>query len=378
MTDEKTKTGSLKKLNHRGRASQVRIYFGKLIRMFVFQNDWKVLPLSALIAGMVAMVIRNDCFMTREGMLKGALALSCVALWNGCFNSIQVICRERDILKREHRSGMHVSSYVISHVLYQGLLCLAQAVLTLYVCRVFGVKFPKEGILMSLFSMELTVTVFLITFAADMLSLFLSSLVHSTTAAMTIMPFVLVFQLVFSGGIFSVPEQLSGVSELTISKYGMRCIAAEGGYNELPMMSGWNTLSGMRNSRLQGSFTVGQALEFLNTADGEEAEEIRDYKIFGVLRTGDLMDVYRTDPEYEELREEEIHVDVSIGEVIDTIGEETVKNAVLEKTGASAQKADYERTESNILRCWLDLGLFSLAFFFLTMVSLKFIDLDKR
>ena len=35
---------------HRGRIAQIPIYLGKDFRMFIFQNDWKVLPMSALIA----------------------------------------------------------------------------------------------------------------------------------------------------------------------------------------------------------------------------------------------------------------------------------------------------------------------------------------
>ena len=118
-------------IRHRGRGAQVLIYFGKLLRMFVYQNDWKVLPMAALIAGLVGMVVRNKFFINMEGTLMGAFAMVCVCIWNGCFNSIQVICRERDVIKREHRSGMHISSYIVSHMMYQAQLCLAQTIVTL-------------------------------------------------------------------------------------------------------------------------------------------------------------------------------------------------------------------------------------------------------
>ena len=95
---------------HRERGAQVWICLGKLIRMFVYQSDWKVLPMSALIAGLVGMVIRVKMFLNMEGTILGAFSLVCVCIWNGCFNSIQVICRERDVIKREHRSGMHISA----------------------------------------------------------------------------------------------------------------------------------------------------------------------------------------------------------------------------------------------------------------------------
>ena len=124
---------------HRGRGAQVFIYLGKLLRMFVYQSDWKVLPMAALIAGLVGMVVRRKFFVNMEGTVMGAFAMVCVCIWNGCFNSIQVICRERDVIKREHRSGMHISSYITAHMIYQALLCLMQVVVTLVVTKQVGV-----------------------------------------------------------------------------------------------------------------------------------------------------------------------------------------------------------------------------------------------
>ena len=83
------------RIRYRGRFSQIQIYLGKLLRMFLYQSDWKVLPMSAMVAGLVGLVIRRRFFTTMEGTLMSALAVTCLCLWNGCFNSIQVICRER-------------------------------------------------------------------------------------------------------------------------------------------------------------------------------------------------------------------------------------------------------------------------------------------
>lgn len=80
-----------RRIRHRGRASQIPIYVGKQLRFFIYQSDWKVLPMAAIIAALVNMVIRKDFFLTMEGNLKGAFALTCVAIWNGCFNSIQSV-----------------------------------------------------------------------------------------------------------------------------------------------------------------------------------------------------------------------------------------------------------------------------------------------
>ena len=131
-TTDKNKKPEIKR-RYRGRIGQVQIYLGKLLRMFLYQNDWMVLPMAALVAGLVGIVIRWRLFRSMEGTLVSSLAVACVCLWNGCFNSIQVICRERDVIKREHRSGMHISSYISAHMIYQALLCLLQTGITVYV-----------------------------------------------------------------------------------------------------------------------------------------------------------------------------------------------------------------------------------------------------
>ena len=113
------KSSRVRRIRHKGRGSQILIYLGKQFRFFINESDWKVLPMAAVIAALVGMVIRRRFFVNMEGSLIGAFALSCMAIWNGCFNSIQSVCRERAIIKREHRSGMHISSYVAAHMIYQ-------------------------------------------------------------------------------------------------------------------------------------------------------------------------------------------------------------------------------------------------------------------
>ena len=231
-------------IRHNGRGSQVLIYLGKQFRFFVNQSDWKVLLMAGVIAALVAVVIRKRMFINMEGALIGGFALACVALWNGCFNSIQSVCRERAIVKREHRSGMHISSYVAAHMIYQFFLCTLQTALTMYVLQGVGVKFPAEGVITPWMIVDVGITMLLISYAADMMSLFLSSISHTTTSAMTLMPFVLIFQLVFSGGIIPLPAWSQPLSNFTISNYGVKALTSQGGYNELPMVAVWNAVSG--------------------------------------------------------------------------------------------------------------------------------------
>ena len=384
MPETTVKTGRQVRLRHIGRLGQTGVYLGKLLRMFLYQNDWKVLPMSALIAGLVGMVVAGRFHEYMEGSAMSALAIMCACLWNGCFNSIQVICRERGVIKREHRSGLHISAYILAHMLYQALLCLAQAGISLYVFRLIGVSFPARGAIFPSFMAEFFISMFLITYAADMMSLWISTLAHSTTAAMTIMPVVLIIQLVFSGGMMTLPERFARVQDFTISSWGLKLITAQSDYNSQPLSTAWNSLWGMRNTEVTASFTVGQALEFLEKSDNASVRELRDARLFsgnpllGSITLGQVADMLRTDEGAQELRDQTINIKTTLGKLMDIVGTDKVRSYVLETTTQSAYKEEYAYTLDNIADYWSILLLFSVVFAGLATVTLEFIDRDKR
>ncbi len=158
------------------------------------------------------------------------------------FNSIQAICRERAVIKREHRAGLHITSYVAAHIVYQFFLCSAQVAITLIVCRALGVQYPEKDSIGIGITAKLFITLLLITFAADMMALMISAIVHSQMAAMTVMPFMLIIQLVFSGFIM-LPDYLKDVSRLMISKWGVQGLCVISDYNSLPAVMIWNKMS---------------------------------------------------------------------------------------------------------------------------------------
>ena len=385
MPDPKEGKGARKiRIRYRGRINQVPIYLGKLLRMFLYQNDWKVLPMAAMVAGLVGLVIRRRFFYTMEGTLMSALAVTCVCIWNGCFNSIQVICRERDVIKREHRSGMHISSYIVSHMIYQALLCLLQTGITLYVTVLVGVQYPFEGFFTPLFLIDFFISLFLITYAADMMSLWISALCRSTTTAMTVMPIVLILQLVFSGGMMSLPARAEPITNFIISNYGLKLITAQADYNHLPLGSAWNTVERMRSNEIKGEVTVGQILDFLGDEEDPTVQEIRDIEVtdedflLQKLTVGDLVDLISADEDSEEYRNQTVEIDTTVDEVIRLIGEDKVHDYIVETTSATAREEAYELTALNILSYWSYLILFSLSFAALAMITLEFIDRDKR
>ena len=406
MSEMNMNTGRQMTVRHRGRGSQVSIYLGKLLRMFVYQNDWKVLPMAAVIAGLVGMVIRNRLFLTMEGTLMGGFALVMVCIWNGCFNSIQVICRERDVIKRRHRSGMHISSYVVSHMLYQALLCVMQTLVTLYVTRLVGVKYDLgTPVVTPWFLVDFGISMFLITYASDMLSLWVSCLAKSTTTAMTIMPFVLIFQLVFSGGMMTLPAWTNAITPLTISNPALKVLAAQGDYNTRPVMTIWNTVNGMRGKEVSATVTLGQVYDLLQNENIESVAKLRGADIseainlntlleqFGVtemvdlpegklpdlhMTVGDLIDTIISNSEVQAHQSDGYTFESTVGGLIEMAGEDRVADILQNRVAEASQNASYDNTRANILNYWLRLLIFVLAFALLSTITLEFIDKDKR
>ncbi len=400
MSENVNETVRRRKIHHRGRLSQVRIYLGKQLRFFVNESDWKVLPMAAVIAALVGMVIRNRLFDNMEGTLIGAFALTCVAIWNGCFNSIQAVCRERAIIKREHRSGMHVSSYVAAHMIYQLFLCVAQTALTIYVLQALGVKFSERaGLITPLMIVDIALSMLLISYAADMMSLFISSISRTTTGAMTVMPFILIFQLVFSGGIIPLPKWVQPLSNYTISNYGIRAIASQSDYNGQEMATGWTTLVNMRDTPIDETVTVGQFLELMESPVVEKrrdmevlsqstvnvAAEIAGFRQeeFGQVvekpvKLGEIVDSLKKNQWLQENRDKSFRIKATVGEVLEILGEKKVEKIVKQKTAAAAQKEDYKHTIENVMENWIMLILFIILFAALSMLVLEMIDRDKR
>ena len=311
---------SSNKVRYGGRMEQVGIFLGKHMRMFITEGNWKVLPLSAIIALLVVYVIGKRMFINMEGTAYAAFAITCVCLWNGVFNSIQVVCKERGIIKREHRAGLHISSYLASHMIYQAMISLIQVLMSLIIFLIFGVKMPSTGIVTGSFLLDLCITMFLITFASDMLGLMVSCIVHTPVAAMTVMPFVLIVQLVFANFVIPLNNLGRQLSHGTISRWGIQSICAVSNYNS------------------QESTVL---LTALNTMSDNDPESLTN-KMQRVLQI------------------------------------EEVNHAVGRMTADRMQKAEYSFTAGNVLFNWGILLAFTLLYVLIGLLFLEGVDRDKR
>lgn len=305
---------------------------------------------------------------------------------------------------------------------------------------------------------------------------------------MTIMPFVLIFQLVFSGGMLTLPAWTKALTHFTISNPGLKVIAAQADTNNRPYATISSLVGKMRENEIGGTFTVGQVLDILQDEDNPAIAELRakqlgkvmtlrelktaldnsaafsafkkehiledftigdalqlmlesedldrvrgyrfggmspftfgdllqtildseetsplmekkilhlttvgdaldaigssdllekygDLEVGGIITLGEAVDRLADNPDVQARRSQEITIRTTLGKVLDIVGEAKVKAFLEEKAAAVSYTPDYECTGDNVIGYWMNLFIFILAFAALAMITLEFIDKDKR
>ena len=217
------------------RVDQIKVYVEKSFRIFKNDKGYTVFISTAIIALIISGVVGSDMFVGFRETQSGAFALVCAGIWIGIFNSIQSICSERAIIKREYRTGLHISSYVVARMIHDVIISFIEAVIVTVIFFIIRGG-PESGIFMLPF-FEILMTMFLVIYSADVLGLAVSAIVKNETIAMTVMPFVLILQLVMSGVIFELEGIFDTFSNLTISKWGVNAICSIADATELEL--GW-------------------------------------------------------------------------------------------------------------------------------------------
>lgn len=187
-----------------------------------------------LIAVLLKIVSDENVFEIYESTKSILFALSCSGIWIGLFNSIQEICKERVILKREYMANLKLPCYLMSKFVIQALLGLVQAIiLTMVFLRLSGVS--REGIFLEHFEAEILLTVWLTILASTAMGFIVSSIVKTGDKAMAIAPFLLIIQLLFSGILFKLEGSGRMISFCTISRWSVESLGSIAKLNRLDL-----------------------------------------------------------------------------------------------------------------------------------------------
>ncbi len=198
-------------------------------------------PLLGLLLSLVSYNVNQAGKITvflYSGEAKAFLfSLSCAAFWMGMLSSVQEICKERDIYKRERMANLKLLPYMLSKLTVLGILCMVQSVLLLTVVTIMigspaSLSWAGVPPLLGMF-----ITTFLTTFSATALGLLVSGLSPNPDRAMSLAPLILMPQILFSGvafGLSGFAEFLSGIinCKWSVTAY---CILSD--INSLPQNS---------------------------------------------------------------------------------------------------------------------------------------------
>ena len=213
------------------RTKQIGVYVKKNYRLFINQKDWKFIVIAAVISFLVCAIVGEDMFSTYESTKSGFFAIISAAIWIGVFNSIQGICKEHDTISSECRLGLHMSSYIGAHIVFDFFLCLIQSIILMIICLIF-IDFPRGGIIFDNAIIEYFITLLLIIWCSDIMGIMISSIASVPNVAMTAMPFVLILQLVMSGVLFDLEGWSEKIAYATVSKWGMSAMGSIGNLND--------------------------------------------------------------------------------------------------------------------------------------------------
>jgi ABC-type multidrug transport system ATPase subunit len=152
------------------------------------------------------------------------LMLGIATLWFGTTNAAREIVKERPVFLRERMVNLRLFPYILSKVSVLAVLGVLQVLVLFVIVALKTPHLPARGILLPA-PLEMVISLSLCSLAGLLGGLLISSLVRSTDRAMSIVPIVLIPQVIFSGAVFDLTGWAKVLSYLTISHW---CLAALG------------------------------------------------------------------------------------------------------------------------------------------------------
>jgi ABC transport system ATP-binding/permease protein len=151
------------------------------------------------------------------------------AIWFGIINAAREIVKEAPIYRRERAVNLRLFPYVLSKVVVLGALLAVQDFILLFIV---GTKtgYPANGLIWHGTSgafAELYLTLLLSSFAGLMMGLVISALVPNSDRAVSIVPVLLIPQIIFASVIFELKGTAGQwISVILPSRWGMQAVGS--------------------------------------------------------------------------------------------------------------------------------------------------------
>lgn len=162
--------------------------------------------------------------------LKLLFIFSCIGIWVGLSSSVREIVKEAAIYARERLINLGLLPYLGSKVLIRSGLVLLQTLLVTATILI-GFKAPEYNLMP--WAIGLGMTTFLTLFASVSLSLMISASVKNENEANSILPLIMIPQIILSGVLFELKGISGKLGWLTISRWSMGAYGSLVNVNEM-------------------------------------------------------------------------------------------------------------------------------------------------
>ncbi len=194
-----------------------------------------VLLLQAPIVGLVlALVAGDNIFADGKSPVTSQRVLfimAIVAVWFGCSNAARELTKENAIYLRERLVNLKVLPYIMSKVTVLSALCFIQSV-TLVGIVMLRSGVPGNGAFLPGW-LEMIIATWLTTLGGMGMGLLVSSLVNNTDKAASIVPILLIPQIILAGLIFPLEGVSKTLSFATISRWSVESLGTTANLDKL-------------------------------------------------------------------------------------------------------------------------------------------------
>lgn len=159
------------------------------------RNTILLLVQAPIVALALALIVRNSPVNDSKTLFIAAI----VSVWFGANNAVREIVSETAIFVRERLVNLKIPSYVLSKFTVLAGIALAQCLLFVMIMVVTGRLAGEDFI-------SLTFILYLTSLAGVAMGLFISSVVSSSEKAMSLLPLILIPQLLLSGFMVSIDD----------------------------------------------------------------------------------------------------------------------------------------------------------------------------
>ena len=176
--------------------------------------------------------VKKDVFDTFVATKSCLFSVLMCCIWCGLFNSIALFYSEKNYLLDDLDKYLPVRTYVSANFFIQFFLSAVESVICALVFSMFF-SFSDVGIVLGNRSLDFCITFFLITMSADMLGFLVGMLINSITSIMTVIPVVLIAQLLLSGCLFDLDGILEKAANFTTARWGFYAMGSIADLNSM-------------------------------------------------------------------------------------------------------------------------------------------------